>query len=170
MDKHGRHTSCPHHHHHHRASKFEEMEKIAPPFLRRSGERRTAGLAIFFLDLGLGEVLHWERLEPALGGYRRMRYRLDSPAEEASTLLLAFFNSFARALARMEIRACYTHWSAPPPPQHTTRHKRHTHHTHQHHPHPPHKPTHTTPHTTLTHQKQLTMILQMSFPIRRENL
>ena len=29
---------------------------------------RSASLAVFFLDLGLGEVLHWERLEPALGG------------------------------------------------------------------------------------------------------
>ena len=29
---------------------------------------RSASLAIFFLDLELGEVLHWERLEPALGG------------------------------------------------------------------------------------------------------
>ena len=50
----------------------------------------SASLAIFFLDLGLGEVLHWERLEPALGGNRRRGYRLDSPAEEASTLVLAF--------------------------------------------------------------------------------
>ena len=54
--------------------------------------------------------------------------------------------------------------------QHTTRHKRHTHHTHQHHPHPPHKPTHTTPHATLTYHGQPTIILQVSFPIRRENL
>ena len=29
---------------------------------------RSASLAIFFLALGLGEVLHWERLEPAFGG------------------------------------------------------------------------------------------------------
>ena len=33
-----------------------EMEKIAPPFLRRSGEVRWAYLVIFFLALGLGEV------------------------------------------------------------------------------------------------------------------
>ena len=28
-------------------------------------------LAIFFLALGLGEGLHWVRLEPAFGGNRR---------------------------------------------------------------------------------------------------
>ena len=32
---------------------------------------RWASLAIFFLDLGLGEVLLWERLEPAFVGNRR---------------------------------------------------------------------------------------------------
>ena len=31
---------------------------------------RWASLAIFFLDLGLGEVLLWGRLEPAFGGNR----------------------------------------------------------------------------------------------------
>ena len=52
-----------------RASNAEEMEKIAPPpLLRSEGGARWANLAIFFLDLGLGEVLLWGRLEPAFGG------------------------------------------------------------------------------------------------------
>ena len=47
------------------ASNAEEMEKIALPFLRRSGGVRWACLAIFFLDSGLGNCLHWGHLEPA---------------------------------------------------------------------------------------------------------
>ena len=36
------------------ASNAEEMENIAPPFLRRSWGVRWASLAIFFLDSGVG--------------------------------------------------------------------------------------------------------------------
>ena len=38
------------------ASNADEMEKIASPFFRRRGSVRWACLAIFFLDLVLGEV------------------------------------------------------------------------------------------------------------------
>ena len=44
---------------------------------------------------------------------------------------------------------------------HDTRHTTHTVHTRQ-------KPKHTTPHTTPTHHRQPTMILQVSIPIRKE--
>ena len=72
-------------------------EKNCAPLPPKEWGVRSASLAIFFLDLGLGEALHWERLEPALGGNRRRRYRLDSPAEEADTLVLAFlFHLHAR--------------------------------------------------------------------------
>ena len=53
---------------------------------------RWASLAIFFLDLGLGEVLPWGRLEPAFGGNRRRGFRLVSPAEGVSALALTHFN------------------------------------------------------------------------------
>ena len=54
---------------------------------------RSASLAIFFLDLGLGEVLHRERLEPAFGGNRlRVFFRLVTPAEGVSALALTHFN------------------------------------------------------------------------------
>ena len=48
---------------------------------------RWACLAIFFLDLGLGEVCTWGRLEPA----RRSGSRLVSPAEGTSALALVRF-------------------------------------------------------------------------------
>ena len=66
------------------------MEKIAPPFLRRSGGVRWASLAIFFLALGLGDFLHLGtpgtclRSEQAYGFFR-----LVSPAEGAGALALA---------------------------------------------------------------------------------
>ena len=37
-----------------------------------------ACLATFFLDLGLGEVCTWGRLEPAFGGNKRWGFRLVS--------------------------------------------------------------------------------------------
>ena len=42
---------------------------MAPPFLRKKGVR-WACPAIFFLDLGLGDLCHRGRLEPAFGGNR----------------------------------------------------------------------------------------------------
>ena len=60
-----------------------------PP--KEKGER-WAYLAIFFLALGLGDFAlgnAWNLLPEATGV---VGYRLDSPAEEASTLVLAFFN------------------------------------------------------------------------------
>ena len=66
------------------------FQKIAPPFLRRSGGGEDGGPRNLFPRHGLGEVLHWERLEPALEGTGAGEFRLDSPAEEASTLVLAF--------------------------------------------------------------------------------
>ena len=53
---------------------------------------RSASLAIFLLDLRLGEILLWGRLEPALGGTGVGGYRLDSPAEGASAVALVHFN------------------------------------------------------------------------------
>ena len=47
-----------------------EMEKIAPPFLRRRGGERWACLAIFFLALGLGDFAlgdAWNLLSEATG-------------------------------------------------------------------------------------------------------
>ena len=41
----------------------EEMEKIAPPFPPKEWGVRLASLAIFFLDLGLGDFCHRERLD-----------------------------------------------------------------------------------------------------------
>ena len=62
------------------------------------GEReRWACLAIFFLALGLGDFAlgnAWNLLPEATGV---VGYRLDSPAEEASTLVLAFLISCMRA-------------------------------------------------------------------------
>ena len=54
---------------------------------------RQACLAIFFLDLELGEVFcTWGRLEPAFGGKgRRAFVRLVSPAEGVSALALTYF-------------------------------------------------------------------------------
>ena len=46
------------------------MEKIAPPLPPKEWGVRSASLAIFFLDLGLGEVLHgdaWNLLSEASG-------------------------------------------------------------------------------------------------------
>ena len=75
-----------------------------------------------------------------------------------------------------------SHPSAPPPHTHTLNtHTRTTNlNTHAHHTHITRHdtnatpitqtPTHTTPHTTLTHHGQPTIILQVSFPMRRENL
>ena len=54
---------------------------------------RRAGLAIFFLALGLGDFAlgyAWNLLLEATGV---VEFRLDSPAEEASTLVLAFLIS-----------------------------------------------------------------------------
>ncbi len=78
-------------------------------------EVRSASLAIFFLDLGLGEVLHWERLESALGGNRR-RVPAGQSSRRGQHTGADLFNSFARASARLERHACCTHRSAPPPP------------------------------------------------------
>ena len=39
-----------------------------PPLPLKQWRVRSASLAIFFLDLGLGEFCTWGRLEPALGG------------------------------------------------------------------------------------------------------
>ena len=64
---------------------------------------RTEGLATFFLDLGLGEVFHQGTPGTCLSeGIGVGGFRLGSPAEEASTLVAGLFNSFARALARMD--------------------------------------------------------------------
>ena len=69
------------------------MEKIAPPLPPKEWGVRRASLAIFFLALGLGDFAlgdAWNLLPEAtgVGGFR-----LDSPAEEASTLVLAFLTS-----------------------------------------------------------------------------
>ena len=45
---------------------------------------RSASLAILFLDLELGEILHWERLELAFGGYRRRGYPSFAAAASAA--------------------------------------------------------------------------------------
>ena len=68
------------------------MEKIASPFLRRRGGEVGVPRNLF-PRLGVGCFCTWERLKTALGGYRRRGFRLDSPAEEASTMVLAFFIS-----------------------------------------------------------------------------
>ena len=59
------------------------MRSSLPPM---EWEVRSASLAIFFLDLGLGEVLHWGRLEPALGGKGVGFFRQVSPAEGTGAL------------------------------------------------------------------------------------
>ena len=64
----------------------------APLPLKERGVR-WACLAIFFLALGLGDLLHWGRLEPAFGGNRRSGCRLDSPAEGTGALAPVRFNS-----------------------------------------------------------------------------
>ena len=54
------------------ALNFKAMEKIAPPFPPKEWGVRSASLAIFFLELELGEVsLLWGRLEPATRGKGR---------------------------------------------------------------------------------------------------
>ena len=54
---------------------------------------RQACLAIFFLDLEVGEgFCTWGRLEPAFGGKGRRAFdRLVSPAEGVSALALTHF-------------------------------------------------------------------------------
>ena len=52
---------------------------------------RPACLAIFFLDLGLGDFALGDAWKPALGGYRRRGFRLVSPAEGVSALALTHF-------------------------------------------------------------------------------
>ena len=48
--------------------RWKRLRPLPPP---KEWGVRWASLAIFFLDLGLGEVLLWERLEPAFGWNRR---------------------------------------------------------------------------------------------------
>ena len=66
---------------------------------------RSARLAIFFLALGLGEVLHWGRLEPAFEGNRRRGFWLVSPAEGAGALAPARLSHCMRALEWTETRS-----------------------------------------------------------------
>ena len=70
----------------------EEMEKIAFPFLRKSGEARWACLALFFLALGLGDFLHWDAWNLHWEATGVVGYRLDSPAEGTGALAPVRFN------------------------------------------------------------------------------
>ena len=79
------------------------MEKIALPLPPKEWEVRWASLAIFFLDLGLGEFCTWRRLEPAFGENRlRFFAGLVSPAEGASALALAHLISCMHACVSSE--------------------------------------------------------------------
>ena len=54
---------------------------------------RWASLAIFFLDLGLGDFAIGDAWNlPSEGNRRRVAFRLVSPAEGVSALALARFN------------------------------------------------------------------------------
>ena len=71
--------------------------KDCVPFPPLGKGERWAYLAIFFLALGLGDFAFgnaWNLLPEATGV---VGFRLDSPAEEASTLVLAFLISCMRA-------------------------------------------------------------------------
>ena len=92
--------------------RWKRLRSLPPP---KEWGVRWASLAIFFLDLGLGEVLLWERLEPAFGWNRRRFFSGWSvqPKGPVRWALAHLINGRVRLNGQTILR--YT-TSAPPPP------------------------------------------------------
>ena len=103
--------------------------KDCAPFPPKEWEVRWACLAIFFLALVLGEVLHWGCLEPAFGRNRHRGF----PAGQSSR------RDQCTGTGPFQLDALCMRMDRHP---HVTHHPHH-HHNHHHHPHtpPPNPPT-----------------------------
>ena len=93
-------------------------EKIAPPFLRRSGRLGGRASQSFSSPWGWVNFCTWGCLEIALGGNRRRGFfRLVSPAEGVSALALTLFKLAACVRADGQTPPRYILSAPPQPPQ-----------------------------------------------------